>query len=100
MLTGAIALIKRHSKSGEDTKYNGTVLGKGNDHGDVIIEGGDLTSIKMWQEKRIQAKAKAKELEREKLSLIQPMTMDFSRSPSSALSSLDDRTMDDEMDLS
>jgi len=85
--------MKRHSKTGEDTKYNGTVLGKGNDHGEVLIEGGECTSIQMWQEKRTQAHR------RQTKSSVPPTTpQDGSRAPSSALSSLDDHTLDDEMD--
>lgn len=91
------ALKKRHSKTGEDTKYNGTVLGKGNDHGEILVEGGECTSILMWQEKRKRTQAK----QREPSPTIPPMSPDDdSRPPSSALSSLGDGTFGDEMDLS
>ena len=72
------------------------MLGKGNDHGEILVEGGELTSIQMWQERRIRAKEQEK-----KSPLIPPMTPDDGlRAPSSALSSLGDRTIADEMDLS
>lgn len=53
MLTGVpfapIALKKKHSKTGEDSKYHGTILGRGNDQGEILIEGAEeLTSIDTW----------------------------------------------------
>ncbi len=88
-------LKKKHSKTGEDSKYSGTVLGKGNEHGDVVVEGGgELTSIQVWQEKM------RKEREQSPPTLApSPSPETDSRPPSSGLSSLGDRSID-EMDLS
>ena len=44
------ALKKKHSKTGEDSKYHATILGKGNDQGEVLIEGTEeFTSIQTWE---------------------------------------------------
>ncbi|EFX03940.1 bromodomain associated protein [Grosmannia clavigera kw1407] len=87
-------LKKKHSKTGEDSKYSGTVLGRGNEHGDVVVEGGEFPSILSWQEKRIQERQRP------------PATPapgeegaegegGQGRSPSSGLSSVGDRSMED-----
>ena len=54
-LTTEIALKKKHSKAAEDTKYLGTILGKGNDMGaaEIQVEGGPETSITEWVSNRI-----------------------------------------------
>ncbi|EON96831.1 putative bromodomain associated protein [Phaeoacremonium minimum UCRPA7] len=80
------ALKKKHSKTMDDAKYAGTLLGKGNDHAIVVVEGSeDVDSIKSWMEKR---RGPPRE-----------MTPDLdSRPPSSDLSSI--VTIRDEMDLS
>ncbi len=44
------ALKNKHSHAGEDSKYSGSVLGSGNEHGEVAIEGGEAKSIRMWRE--------------------------------------------------
>ncbi|OAA68603.1 bromodomain associated protein [Niveomyces insectorum RCEF 264] len=104
------ALKKKHSKTGEDSKYTSTVLGRGNvgtEHGgDVVVEGGEYPSISSWQEKRIE--------ERQQPAPPTPPpppsqataageTGDGrsrqSRSPSSGLSSLGDQSIDEEMEL-
>ncbi|CAM1507069.1 Fc.00g067100.m01.CDS01 [Cosmosporella sp. VM-42] len=48
------ALKKKHSKTGEDTKYHGTILGRSNDTGElqIQVEGGPETSIAEWISKR------------------------------------------------
>jgi len=46
------ALKKKHSKTGEDAKYHGTILGRGHDAGEVQVEGGPETSISEWISKR------------------------------------------------
>jgi len=89
----AAALKKRHSKAEDDTKYSGTVLGRGTEHGDVVVEGGEASSIRQWEER----------LKRERQ--LSPVTMpqtpeEDSRPPSSGLSSLGDRTIGEDMDLS
>lgn len=42
------ALKKKHSKTGEESRYAGTVLGKSADDHPIVIEGGDATSILDW----------------------------------------------------
>jgi transcription initiation factor TFIID subunit 3 len=42
------ALKKKHSKTGEESRYAGTVLGKDTDDHPIIIEGGAATSIREW----------------------------------------------------
>lgn len=83
-------LKKKHSKTGEDSKYSGTVLGRGNEHGDVVVEGGEFPSILSWQEKRISERQQ----ERPSPTPGEP-TGGTGRSPSSGLSSLGDRSMED-----
>ncbi|KAJ5900071.1 hypothetical protein N7495_004815 [Penicillium taxi] len=43
------ALKKKHSKTGEESRYAGTVLGKGAEEHPIIIEGG-LPSIREWSD--------------------------------------------------
>ncbi|KAH8692029.1 Bromodomain associated domain protein [Talaromyces proteolyticus] len=42
------AMKKKHSKTGEESRYAGTVLGKDADDHPVLIEGGAATSIGEW----------------------------------------------------
>ncbi|KAF4991453.1 hypothetical protein FGRMN_7808 [Fusarium graminum] len=42
------ALKKKHSKTGEDAKYHGTILGRGQDTGEIQVEGGPETTITEW----------------------------------------------------
>ncbi|CAI0653502.1 unnamed protein product [Colletotrichum noveboracense] len=89
-------LKKKHSKTGEDSKYHGTIIGKGNDVGEVQVEGGDLPSIHTWRAKmRGPSPASA-------LSATSPNIKEESRPPSSGLSSVGERLGDDRdsMDLS
>ncbi|KAF4962102.1 hypothetical protein FSARC_9803 [Fusarium sarcochroum] len=46
------ALKKKHSKTGEDAKYHGTILGRGHDAGEIQVEGGPETTIAEWISKR------------------------------------------------
>ncbi|KPM45457.1 hypothetical protein AK830_g1059 [Neonectria ditissima] len=46
------ALKKKHSKTGEDAKYHGTILGREHDAGEVQVEGGPDTTIADWISKR------------------------------------------------
>ncbi|KAF4510726.1 hypothetical protein G6O67_002596 [Ophiocordyceps sinensis] len=47
------ALKKKHSKTGEDTKYHDTLIGRPVDAvGDVQVEGGPMTSIDEWITRR------------------------------------------------
>ncbi|KAI0136558.1 hypothetical protein BJ170DRAFT_677430 [Xylariales sp. AK1849] len=43
-------LKQKHSKNDQDSKYNGTVLGKPIDHGEIMVEGGPVSSIFEWAE--------------------------------------------------
>ncbi|KAI9052763.1 hypothetical protein LZ554_003036 [Drepanopeziza brunnea f. sp. 'monogermtubi'] len=76
-----MALKKKHSAPDEDSRYNGTLLGKPTEPRAVKVEGGDVTSIKDWAE-RLKNSAQA-------TSLVS------SRRQSSALSSLGDDEMED-----
>ena len=42
-------LKKKHSKTGEESRYQGTVLGKSADEKPVCIEGGHVESIQAWE---------------------------------------------------
>jgi transcription initiation factor TFIID subunit 3 len=53
-------LKKKHSKTGEEARFQGTVLGKPTEGREVLIEGGDFDSIQAWEEmvrKRVQREA-------------------------------------------
>lgn len=80
------ALKKRHSKTADDSKYTGTLLGQAHDQGPITVEGGDgITSIQAWvNERRAPPKSPEPEIE--------------SRPASSGLSSVG--TMADDMDMS
>ncbi|CAK7267984.1 hypothetical protein SEPCBS57363_002868 [Sporothrix epigloea] len=113
------ALKKKHSKTGEDSKYSSTVLGRGNmgaEHGsdltggaDIVVEGGDCPSIASWREKRIASRQQSRRLSPVRDPEDEDDEMDDdegysrrrrgSRSPSSGLSSLGDRAIDEEMEL-
>lgn len=45
------ALIKKHGKTDDGSKFAGTLIGKCNDHGDILVEGGEFPSVKSWAEK-------------------------------------------------
>lgn len=48
MLRCFSALKKKHSKTGEESRYQGTVIGIPADGATVQIEGGDVESIQAW----------------------------------------------------
>lgn len=73
-----VALKKKHNKNDQESKYTSTVLGKGNDHGDIAVEGGPVSSVKDWEQMMREAARRPRE-----------PTPD-SRPPSSGLSSLAD----------
>ncbi|KAH8881247.1 hypothetical protein GQ53DRAFT_702730 [Thozetella sp. PMI_491] len=87
------ALKKKHSKTDDDSKFLGTLLGRPNEHGDILVEGGQYTSISSWE----QTLRKANESTPEPR---EPEGDTQSRPQSSGLSSLGDRTIGDEMDFS
>ncbi|EAQ92604.1 hypothetical protein CHGG_00839 [Chaetomium globosum CBS 148.51] len=97
------ALKKKHSKNDDDSKYLGTLLGKSIEHGDVLVEGGECPSIFVWEERRRIAGQKTPEppvLQNHLGKVNGDGDREESRPPSSGLSSLGDRSIADEMDLS
>lgn len=90
------ALKQKHGRSDDDSKYAGTLLGKCLEHGEVMVEGGDVPSIHEWAEKRHAV------TERKNVAAINGDSRGFngdpgSRPSSSGLSSIGDQTMDHEM---
>ncbi|KAL2169843.1 hypothetical protein VTG60DRAFT_5584 [Thermothelomyces hinnuleus] len=99
------ALKKKHSKNDDDSKFLGTLLGRSIEHGDVLVEGGECPSILAWEERRRLASEKTPEPpQRPQQNRHGDVNGDGdggeSRPPSSGLSSLGDRSIADEMDLS
>ncbi|AEO54106.1 hypothetical protein MYCTH_2296260 [Thermothelomyces thermophilus ATCC 42464] len=99
------ALKKKHSKNDDDSKFLGTLLGRSIEHGDVLVEGGEWPSILAWEERRRLASEKTPEPpQRPQQNRHGDVNGDGdgeeSRPPSSGLSSLGDRSIADEMDLS
>lgn len=47
----SLALKKKHSKTGEESRYQGTVLGIPAEDKPIIIEGGPFESIQAWESK-------------------------------------------------
>ena len=102
------ALKKKHSKNDDDSKYLGTLLGRSIEHGDVLVEGGECPSIFVWEERRRAAGVKKPELQQPQLGAGEDFNGDGdgdgdgdeSRPGSSGLSSLGDRSIADDMDLS
>lgn len=45
-------LKKKHSKTGEESRYQGTVLGKPAEDKLIVIEGSYIESIKDWEAKQ------------------------------------------------
>ncbi|PBP26275.1 bromodomain associated protein [Diplocarpon rosae] len=75
------ALKKKHATADEDSRYNGTLLGKPAEPRVVKVEGSEITSVKEWAE-RLQKPA-------------ENASLPSSRRASSALSSLGDDEMED-----
>ncbi|KAH8675672.1 Bromodomain associated domain protein [Xylariales sp. PMI_506] len=71
-------LMMKHHKSDQESKYSGTVLGKGIDHGEIAIEGGELPSLELWHKVMVERQQRLPDPESD------------SRPPSSGLSSLDE----------
>jgi len=86
-----VAIKQKHSKTDDDTKYVGTLLGKPVEHGDVMVEGGEYPSVLRWEENLKAAARRSPE--------IVEAEREASEAPSSGLSSLGDRTLDHDMDL-
>ncbi|KAB5580517.1 hypothetical protein GE09DRAFT_1212965 [Coniochaeta sp. 2T2.1] len=89
------ALKQKHGRADDDSKYMGTLLGKSIEHGDVQVEGGDVPSIQEWAERRRAATEKkvAPAINGDGYVDGEP----GSRPSSSGLSSLGDRTIDNDM---
>ncbi|OIW35282.1 hypothetical protein CONLIGDRAFT_627342 [Coniochaeta ligniaria NRRL 30616] len=90
------ALKQKHGRSDDDSKYVGTLLGKPTEHGDVLVEGGEVPTIQQWAEKRRAV------TERKNARAMNGDAGDVdgepgSRPSSSGLSSLGDRTIDHDM---
>lgn len=89
------ALKKRHSKTDEDSKWNGTILGRGHEHGSVLVEGAEVSSLRTWHENLRRAAEKPPESTRAQ----NPAADPDSRPPSSGLSSLSDQVLDDDVEF-
>ena len=92
------ALKKKHNRSDQDSKYAGTILGRGIEHGEVNVEGGNADNLQAWAKARLDAAVRPpdeppRELQRPERSGgdgdPDPDDPD-SRPPSSGLSSLAD----------
>lgn len=59
ILTLLSALKKKHSKTGEESRFQGTILGKSAEERPIVIEGG-AESIKAWTDK-VRARAQTSE---------------------------------------
>lgn len=44
----SVALKKKHSKTGEESRYQGSILGKDADGQNVVVVGGQAGSIQEW----------------------------------------------------
>lgn len=89
--------MSKHSKSAEDFKFHGTILGRGIDSSpEVLVEGGELSSIHKWME-MMHGPSPPPSPEQSR-----SQSPSDSRPPSSGLSSVGDRLGDvkDSMELS
>ncbi|EXJ77871.1 hypothetical protein A1O3_09030 [Capronia epimyces CBS 606.96] len=78
------ALKTKHSKTGEESRYQGTVLGKESEVQSVTIVGGPATSIAEWTQKSLSASAKNNAWPPEAMS---PATSGISSAPLTPLES-------------
>ena len=62
-----IVLKKKHSKTGEESRYQGTALGKAADDRPIRIEGGPAETLQDWN-RYVKEHLKTKSLERESAS--------------------------------
>ena len=62
---GCPVLRKKHSKTGEESRYQGTVLGKAADDRPIRIEGGPVESLQDWN-RYVRERSKTKSPERDK----------------------------------
>ncbi|KAH7163301.1 hypothetical protein B0J13DRAFT_538314 [Dactylonectria estremocensis] len=96
------ALKKKHSKTGEDAKFHGTILGRGNDTGEVQVEGGPDTTITDWISKRtVDPDEQARQQQEQEPQPNGHASYNDDEDDDSGLSSVGDRLDgDEEMDLS
>jgi transcription initiation factor TFIID subunit 3 len=91
-------LKKKHSKTGEESRYQGTVLGKMADDRSIKIEGGPVESIQDWAS-RLQQKSKesmaTKPLNGQVNGRIDPSAEDSSETLDNSLSSMLDEIADE-----
>ncbi|CAG9970689.1 hypothetical protein V2G26_014650 [Clonostachys chloroleuca] len=90
------ALKKRHNKTSDDAKFQGTILGKPADTGEIEVEGGgDIKSIDDWITQR------TGNLEPSPSPKINGNGVDHrdARSPSSGLSSVGDRLGNEDVEM-
>jgi transcription initiation factor TFIID subunit 3 len=81
-------LKKKHNKTDQDSKYAGTILGRGIEHGEVMVEGGKADSLDSWARTLRAASEKSpEELQKEREQADDDAD---SRPPSSGLSSLNE----------
>jgi transcription initiation factor TFIID subunit 3 len=109
----SIALKKKHSKTGDDAKWQGTIFGKYTDGNEILVEGGPITSINEWislrapespspRESQEKEDDEAGEQQQQQQNGDKPETEEMRRASSSGLSSVGDRLGDDgveDMDL-
>ncbi|TFA98498.1 hypothetical protein CCMA1212_009769 [Trichoderma ghanense] len=114
------ALKKKHSKTGDDAKWQGTIFGKSTDSNEILVEGGPVTSISEWisqrapeprhpprettEQEQDEQEQQQQQQETDKDGDDKPEATRSGRSPSSGLSSVGDRLAGDAaaevMDLS
>ena len=95
---------KKHSKIGDDSKYQGTIIGtiigRGNDAGEIQVEGGPDASIRDWIANR-SASLRPRNDEDDEDGQQEQLDADLLSPASSGLSSVGSRLGDeDDMDLS
>lgn len=104
--SGFTALKKKHSKTGEDAKYHGTILGRGHDTGEIQVEGGSETTIAEWISNRASPQSSPTPGEEQQPDEDQPPQQQapqqngHASDDDSGLSSVGDRIDQDTMDLS
>jgi transcription initiation factor TFIID subunit 3 len=76
-----LVLKKKHDKGDEESRYDGTILGKESEPHIIPVEGGEITSLKEWAD-MLHKRATAQGAETNGL-----------RRASSELSSIDDQEM-------
>lgn len=64
---GSTVLKKKHSKTGEESRYQGTVLGKAAEDRPIRIEGGPAETLEDWN-RYVRERSKAKSPEGDKAS--------------------------------